>query len=147
VRLLAKCLTRAPAPLCRSTKAGAFSRLKVLSLRSILGRMARKPQPPNLFWLAYRHSDGRSAGVVVIESGDLLHARLKASLAGVDRELEFASGHQLDPVSAEQVPANMIGRFLDDGDLRKLHRMLIKKKPPAPSVRRRTAAKLKVGKR
>jgi hypothetical protein len=30
----------------------------------------------------------------------------------------------------------MIGRFLDDGDRRKLHRTLIKKKPPAPSVRR-----------
>jgi hypothetical protein len=29
----------------------------------------------------------------------------------------------------------MIGRSLDDGDLRQLHRMLIKKKPPAPSVR------------
>jgi hypothetical protein len=40
----------------------------------------------------------------------------------------------------------MIGRLLDDGDLRKLHRMLITKKPPAPSVRRRTAAKLRAGK-
>jgi hypothetical protein len=39
----------------------------------------------------------------------------------------------------------MMGRFLDDGDLRHLpQRMLIKKKPPAPSVRRRTAAKRKV---
>jgi hypothetical protein len=80
-----------------------------------------------------------SSGVVVIESGDLLHARLKASPAGADRGLEFAFGHQLDPVSAEQIPANMIGRFLDEGDLQRLHRMLIKKKPPAPSVRRGTA--------
>jgi hypothetical protein len=70
--------------------------------------------------LTYRHSDGSAAGAVVIVSGDLLHARLKASLAGADRELEFAFGHQLDPVSAEMIPANMIGRFLDDGDLRKL---------------------------
>jgi hypothetical protein len=54
-------------------------------------------------------------------------------------------GHQLDPLSAEQIPANMIGRVLDDGDLRKLHGMLVKKKPPAPSVRRRTAAKRRVG--
>jgi hypothetical protein len=44
-----------------------------------------------LFWLTYRHPDGRAAGVVVIESGDLLHARLRAALAGADRELEFAS--------------------------------------------------------
>jgi hypothetical protein len=39
----------------------------------------------------------------------------------------------------------MIGRFLGDGDLRKLQRMVIKKKPPAPSVRRRTLAKAKIG--
>jgi hypothetical protein len=81
-----------------------------------------------------------AAGVVVIESHGLLHARLKASLAGADRGLEYASAHQLDPESAGQIPANMIGRLLDDGDLRKLQRMHIKKKPPAPSVRRRTAA-------
>jgi hypothetical protein len=98
-----------------------------------------------LFWLTYRHFDGRAAGVVVIESRGLLHARLKASPAGADRQLEFASGHQLDPISAEQTPANMIGRLLDPGDLQKLHRMLIKKKPPAPSVRRRTASKRRVG--
>jgi hypothetical protein len=108
--------------------------------------MAKKPEPPTLFWLTYRHSDGRAAGVVVVESHGLLHARLKASLSGADRELEFASGHQLDPLSAEQIPANMVGRFLDDGDLRKLHRMPIKKKPPAPSVRRQTATKRRVGK-
>jgi hypothetical protein len=29
------------------------------------------------FWLTYHHPDGRSAGVVVIESNGLLHARLK----------------------------------------------------------------------
>jgi hypothetical protein len=74
------------------------------------------------FWLTYRHPDGGTAGVVVIESVGLLHARLKASLAGADRGLEFVSGHPLDPVSAKQIPANMIGRFLDDGDLRKLQR-------------------------
>jgi hypothetical protein len=61
-------------------------------------------------------------------------------MAGADRELEFASGHQLDPLSAELIPANMIGKFVDDSDLQKLHRMLIKKRPPAPSVRRRTGA-------
>jgi hypothetical protein len=73
--------------------------------------MARKPEPPaKLFWLTYRHPD--AAGVVVIESHGLLHARLKASLAGADRGLEFASGHQLDLESAGQIPANMIGRFL-----------------------------------
>jgi hypothetical protein len=85
-----------------------------------------------LFWLAYRHPNGRAAGVVVIESDDLFHARLRAALAGANREFEFASGHQLDPLSAEQIPVSMMGRLLDGGDLRKLHQMLLKKKPPAP---------------
>jgi hypothetical protein len=47
------------------------------------------------------------------------------------RELEFVSGHQLDPVSAAQIPESMMGRILDNDDLRRLQRMLIKK-PPAP---------------
>jgi hypothetical protein len=79
--------------------------------------------------------------VVVIESGDLIHARVKAALAGLDDGLNFASGHMLDQASARQVPEAMIGRLLDDGDLRRLQRMLTKKKPPAPSVRRRAARK------
>jgi hypothetical protein len=49
---------------------------------------AKKPaEPPKLFWLTYRHSDGNAAGLVVIESGDLLHAWLKASLAGAHQGL------------------------------------------------------------
>ena len=55
-------------------------------------------------------------------------------MTGAERELEFASGHQLDPLSAEQIPSNIIAMFLDDGDLQKLHRMLIKKRPPAPAL-------------
>ena len=46
--------------------------------------------------------------------------------------LEFASGHPIDPESAGQIPANMIGRFLDDGDLRKLEGMLLKKEAAGP---------------
>jgi hypothetical protein len=93
--------------------------------------------PVPLFWLTYRcfpigrvvrYPDGRVGGVVVIEAPDLLHARLKAALAGADRELEFVSGYQLG-LSAEQIPANMMGRLLNRGDLRKLHQMLLKKKP------------------
>ena len=108
--------------------------------------MAKKPEPPKLFWLTCCHSDGRAAGVVVIESRSLLRARLMASLADADRGLEFVCEQQLDPESARQVPVNMIGRLLDDDDLRKPHRMLVKKKPPAPSVRRRRAVKRRVGK-
>jgi hypothetical protein len=120
-----------------------------------------------LFWLTYRfpigrvvrYPNGRVAGVVVLDAPDLLQARVKADVYGKDRGLEFATGHQLDPLSAEHIPANMIGCLLNRGDLRKLQRllvklrgMLLKKKPPAPSVRRRrravrrrTAMKRKVG--
>jgi hypothetical protein len=97
----------------------------------------------SLFWLNYRHPDGRAAGEVVVDSPDLLQARFKAAVYGFDRGLE--SGHQLDLASADQIPANIMDRLLDDGDLRKLHRMLLKKKPPVPSVRRRTATKRRVG--
>jgi hypothetical protein len=125
----------------------AFSRIEPTSLAVDTAGMSKNPEPPPpLFWLTYRHSDGRAVGVVVIESHGLLHARLKAALAGADRGLEFVSAHQLDLESAGQIPANMIGRFLDDGDLQKLHRILIKKRPPAPSVRRWTTAKRGVGK-
>jgi hypothetical protein len=61
--------------------------------------------------LTYRHSHGRAAGAVVIKSRGLLQARFKASLAGAEQDLEFGSGHQLDSLSAEQIPWNMIGRF------------------------------------
>jgi hypothetical protein len=104
--------------------------------------MAKKPEPPQLFWLTYRHPDDRAAGVVVVESrSGLLHARLKASLAGADRELEFASGHQLDPLSAEQIPANMIGRLLFPEAAADAHQ----EEAAAPSVRRRTVEKRRVG--
>jgi hypothetical protein len=65
--------------------------LKVLASRPIICRMADKPEPPHLFWLTYRHCDGRTAGVVVIKSHGILRARLIAPLSGADRELEFAS--------------------------------------------------------
>jgi hypothetical protein len=111
-----------------------------------------------LFWLTYRfpisravrYPDGRVAGVVVLDAPDLPQARSEAAVNCKDRGLEFASGYQLDPLSAEQIPANMIGRLLNQGDLRKLQRllmrfqrMLLKKKPPAPSVRRFTRLRLR----
>jgi hypothetical protein len=115
-----------------------------------------------LFWLTYRfpigrvvrYPNGRVVGVVVLDAPDLPEAKFQAAVYGKNRGLEFASGHQLDPLSAEQIPANMIGRFLNRGDLRKLQRLLmnlqgilLKKRPPAPSVRRRTATKRRVGNR
>src|SRR5262249_55354369 len=99
-----------------------------------------------LFWLNYRHPRGRFAGAVVVESSALVSARMTAAVYGLNDRLEFESGEELDQESAEQIPANLIGRLLDDSDLWNLHRMLLKKKPPAPSVRRRAAGKSRVGK-
>jgi hypothetical protein len=54
--------------------------------------MAKKPKPPKLFWLTYGHSDGSAAGVVVIQSADLLHARLKAALLVLTTILNSCQG-------------------------------------------------------
>jgi len=98
----------------------------------------------------------------------LIIARMQAAVFGLDDGLYFASGHEIDAGSAQRIPESMIGRLLDEGDLRKLHRMLMQKRPSAPSVkvrpvreprrqrtgseprvpsvRRRTATKRRVGK-
>jgi len=80
-----------------------------------------------LFWINYRHLNGR--------------------LSGADRRLDFAGAIEFDEANARKIPADMIGRFLDDDDLRELLAAITSKKPAAPSVRRRTAAKRRVGKR
>jgi hypothetical protein len=111
---------------------GFASGLHLLTLRPILphGQEAQTAEA-----LLVDLSPGSAAGVVVIQSADLLHARLKVALAGANHNLEFVSGHKLDQESAGQIPENMIGQLLDDGDLRKLHQMLIEKKPPATADR------------
>jgi hypothetical protein len=83
--------------------------------------------------LNFRNADRRT--VVVMEAEALIAARMKAALAGLDRELEFDNGLELDEASSQQIPADMIGRLLDDRDLRRLQRSIVPKKP------------LKVGKR
>jgi hypothetical protein len=80
-----------------------------------------------LVYLNFRNADRRS--VVVIEAEALIAARMKAALAGLDRELEFVSGLELDETSARQIPKEMIGRLLDDRDLRRLQRSISPKKP------------------
>jgi hypothetical protein len=96
--------------------------------------------------LDYCHPDGRFACAAVIDASALISARMAAAVYGLNDGLNFVSGHELDDVSAHQIPEDMIGRLLDNGDIRRLQRMLLIKKPPAPSVQRRTAAR-KVGKR
>jgi hypothetical protein len=100
-----------------------------------------------LFWLNYRHPDGRFAVVAVVEATALIQARMKAAVTGLDQGLDFVVGHELGEESARQIPADMIGRLLDDGDLRRLERIITRKKLAAPSVRRRSSAKKSVSRR
>ena len=77
----------------------------------------------------------------MIETSALISARMTADVYGLNDRLVFASGFELDAESARQVPESMIGRLLDEGDLHRLQHVLMPKKPPAPSVRRRKAAR------
>ncbi len=89
----------------------------------------------------------RFAGVVVVESYTHLHASMKAEVSGADRGLNFAGSHELDAKSERQVPADLIGRLLDDGDIRKLQQAIMPKEPVSPIVRGRPVPKRSVGKR
>src|SRR6266566_6209957 len=103
-----------------------------------------------LFWLNYCHPDGRFdrfAGAVVVESYTHLHASMKAEVSGADRGLDFAGSRELDAKSARHVPADLIGRLLDDGDIRKLQQAIMPKEPVSPIVRGRPVPKRSVGKR
>jgi hypothetical protein len=90
-----------------------------------------------LFWLKYRHREGRFAGAVVIEATALIIAQMQAAVFGLDEGLDFVSGHELDRESVSQIPQSMIGPLLDDRDLLRLQRLLLSKQPPAPSLKER----------
>lgn len=94
-----------------------------------------------LFWMKYRHPDGRFAGAVVIKSSALISARMAATVFGLDDGLEFVSGCEIEAASAERIPASMIDRLLSEDDLR---RLLLTKKPPS-SASHRTSARTTAG--
>jgi len=60
---------------------------------------------------------------------------MKAAVSRLDEGLDFTGGQELDEASATQIPKEMIGRLLDDSDLRRLHRAVMPRK--STSVRRR----------
>ena len=94
----------------------------------------------SLFWLNYRHPDGRAAGVVVMEAQALTAARMKAAGAGLDHGFDFADGHQLDEISALLIPENMIGRLLGERGAtttKKLSAASVRRRPPAKRSARR----------
>jgi len=68
-----------------------------------------------LYWLVYRHNNQIS---VVIEPGaSIIHARLRASLDGLD-EGEFTQGHELP--GKWKMPKAMIGRRLTQQEAKRL---------------------------
>lgn len=71
----------------------------------------------SLFWLSY-HRDHRQAGVVIIEARELLEARMLATVAGLDKGVEFSDGYALTGPCAAMVAARSIARMLtpDEAD-------------------------------
>jgi hypothetical protein len=67
-----------------------------------------------LYWLCYRHNNQIS---VVIEPGaSCIHARLRASLSGLD-EGTFTEGHELD--RKWKIAKTMIGRRLSQAEAKR----------------------------
>jgi len=93
--------------------------------RVSIDRAGRYIEAVSLFWLNYRHPDGGSAGVTVAEAPALIQARMEAAVAGLDVGLDFASSNEHDEASSQQIPAEMIGRLLDDRDLLSLQRAIM----------------------
>jgi hypothetical protein len=59
------------------------------------------------FWLCYRDPKQRF-NVTIIEARSLIHARLKATLAGQNGGMVFAEGHELGPEMAQLVQASRV---------------------------------------
>jgi len=69
----------------------------------------------SLYWLVYRHNNQIS---VMIEPGaSLIHARLRASLDGLD-EGEFTEGHELD--RKWKIAQEMTGQRLSQPEAKRL---------------------------
>ena len=69
-----------------------------------------------LYWLCYRNNQ---ISVVIEPAPSLVHARMRAALAGLD-EGTFTEGHELDRKTEKQVPKAMIGRRLSQEEAKRV---------------------------
>jgi hypothetical protein len=84
--------TRVRIPLPRTKRR---NNLQALALTRVVGVAF-------MWWLAYRRS-GRIM-VLLVKATSLAHARLLASISGLDTGTSFQEGHELDPPRARRVP-------------------------------------------
>jgi hypothetical protein len=91
------------------------------------------------FWLTYCKPSGRQLfGVVILDSPDIIQARLHAVVKGINQGADFAEGHDLDEVTAALLPATAIGRMLSQDEAGKLIRRIERslfKMPPRKRLR------------
>ncbi len=66
----------------------------------------------SLYWLTYQTADERVLGVVLIQAGDLIDARLRAKRGKLDQGAKFAAGYELDDEHAALMPEGARGRML-----------------------------------
>src|SRR5262249_47829314 len=85
-----------------------FSCAKYLFVGATVGRCP-------LYWLCYRHND--QIAVVIEPAASLVHARMKAAIAGLDQG-QFTEAHEL--LGKWKMPKAMIGRRLTQAEAKKL---------------------------
>ncbi len=61
-----------------------------------------------LFWLVFKQGNG--VAVFIQPAGDLITARMRVALAGMDGE--FQEGHELDAKIAKRMAKDQIGKIL-----------------------------------
>ena len=75
-------------------------------------------RPVSLFWLSYR-VNGRPR-VVIQPATSMIYARLKAAMADLADDQNFAEGYELGPETAKKIPKEAIGRRLSQEEAAEL---------------------------
>ena len=72
-----------------------------------------------LFWLCYQRNR-RLVGVVIVEAGELIEARMLAAIAGLDQLADFSEGWELSAQHRAMISANLVGRMLSPDEAARL---------------------------